>query len=78
MDLTYEYRNYPVIYSVYVENEKKVQPKLWIPSTGICFRDAFDGFCSPFGYSAAFGTYFSTFRYREELVITKGHIARCF
>ena len=27
VDLTYEYRNYPVTYSLYVENEKKVQPK---------------------------------------------------
>ena len=69
MDLTYEYRNYPVTYSVYVENEKKVQPKLWISSAKTCFRDAFGGFSSPFGYRAAFGAHCSTFRYREELVI---------
>ena len=49
VDLTYEYRNYPVTYSVYVENEKKVQPKLWIPSTGSCFRDAFGNFAHPSG-----------------------------
>ena len=69
MDLTYEYRNYPVTYSVYVENEKKVNPRLWMPSTETSFMDPFDGFCSPFGYRAAFGAYCSTFRYREELVL---------
>ena len=69
VDLTYEYRNYPVTYSVYVENEKKVNPRLWMPSTETSFMDPFDGFCSPFGYRAAFGAYCSTFRYREELVL---------
>ena len=68
MDLTYEYRNYPVTYSLYVENEKKVQPKLWIPSTETSFRDAFGSFSSPFGYRAAFGGYCSTFRYMEGVV----------
>ena len=77
MDLTYEYRNYPVTYSVYVENEKKVQSKLWIPSTETSFRDTFGGFSSPFGYRAAFGAYCSTFRYSEELFfwqITRTHV----
>ena len=62
VDLTYEYRNYPVTYSVYVENEKKVKPKLRTQSTETSLRDAFSSFCSPFGYSATFGTYCSTFR----------------